>query len=268
VGQGTGPAQGPVTPSLAGYASTPLGFSQNLGQSDPSVRFISATAGFAAFLTDTGAVYSFARPEQNGQQPDGGPVRDVVSMTLAGANGQAQGMEVFGTGLLPQRTNYFTGSDPSGWYTDVPNYAGVTFANVYPGVDLLYGSPSPQQRTFEFSFSVQPGADPGVIRLSFAGAGTPSLDQNGNLLLHTGGGDVLLGAPSLYQAGATGARQAVTGGYVLTGDGTVGLSVGDYDTSRALVIDPSLSFSTYLGGSGDDKAYAIAVDGDGNSYVL
>src|SRR5262249_19702257 len=75
-------------------------------------------------------------------------------------------------------------------------------------------------------------------------------------------------APVLYQEGADGLRTTVAGRYLLLEGGDVGFEVqGAYDTSRVLVIDPAISFASYLGGSGDDIAYGVAADAAGNSYV-
>ena len=93
-----------------------------------------------------------------------------------------------------------------------------------------------------------------------------TLDGQGNLVLHTAGGDVVEHAPVVYQE-IGGVRQPVSGQFVLEGDGQVGFAVGAYDHSQPLVIDPVLSYSTYLGGSGDDDGYGIAVDAAGNAYV-
>ncbi len=90
-----------------------------------------------------------------------------------------------------------------------------------------------------------------------------SLDRAGNLVLHTSGGDVVEHAPVVYQE-VNGQRQAVAGRYVLQGNHQVAFQVGHYDHSKPLVIDPTLSYSTYLGiGFG----YAIAVDSSGSAYV-
>jgi hypothetical protein len=104
---------------------------------------------------------------------------------------------------------------------------------------------------------VAPGANPGVITLSVQGTQGMTLDGQGNLVLHTGGGDVEEQAPVLYQESA-GGQQAVTGRFVLEGKNQVGFQVGAYDPSRPLVIDPVLSYSTYLGGSAFDKASSAA----------
>ena len=59
----------------------------------------------------------------------------MVRMKLVGANPQAK---VSGLDELPGKTNYFIGNDPKKWRTNVANYAKVKYANVYPGVDLVY----------------------------------------------------------------------------------------------------------------------------------
>jgi streptogramin lyase len=93
-----------------------------------------------------------------------------------------------------------------------------------------------------------------------------ALDDQGNLVLHAGDGDVVEQAPVLYQQ-LGGVRQAVAGHYRLEENGQVTFTVGAYDPSQPLIIDPVLSYSTYLGGSTEDRGESIAVDGAGNVYV-
>ena len=50
-------------------------------------------------------------------------------------------------------------------------------------------------------------------------------------------------------------------------DGTVGFELGKYDRNSPLSIDPTLTYSTYLGGFYGDGASAIAVDAAGNMYI-
>ena len=175
-------------------------------------------------------------------------------MDLVGANAQAQA-----TGLDAQggTSNYFVGNDPSQWHTGIANYGQVKYQNVYSGVNLIYYG---NQRQLEYDFVLAPGADPGSIQLAFTGAAGIPLDSSGDLVLHTSGGDVVEHAPVIYQDN-NGVRQAVSGHYVLEANRQVGFEVGAYDPTKSLVIDPVLSYSTYLGGSGSDQAYAIAVDG-------
>src|SRR5262245_43155129 len=123
---------------------------------------------------------------------------------------------------------------------------------------LYYGS----QQQLEYDFVVSPGKDPGVIRLAFQGADSLELDPAGNLMIKVSGGQVRQHKPVVYQQEG-GSRVEVNGGYVLDAGGRVGFRVGDYDRAKPLIIDPVLSYSTFLGGVQTDKAKAIAVDSEG-----
>jgi hypothetical protein len=233
------------------YGQLPLSFEANQGQTDAQVNFLSRGAGYSLFLTPGGAVLDLG----------GGSGTDtVVAMRLLGANPAAQPV-----GLNRQAgvSNYLIGNDSTQWHTGVAHYGRVEYRNVYAGIDLAYYG---NQRQLEYDFVVAPGADPGAIRLSFDGARGMELDGGGDLVLHTAAGDLVEHAPVLYQD-AGGVRQAVAGRYVLVGDGRVGFRVGPYDHTRPMTIDPVLSYSTYLGGSGNDEGYGIAVDGAGNAYL-
>jgi hypothetical protein len=184
----------------------------------------------------------------------------VLRLQLVGAHAAAP---VVGEDPLAGTSNYFIGNDPRQWRTGIPTYGRVAYQGVYPGVDLVYYG---NQQQLEYDFTVAPGTDPGLIRLHVEGAQSPSLDGQGDLVLHTAGGDVVEHAPVLYQDRA-GGRQTVAGWFVLEEGDQVGFAVGSYDRSRPLIIDPILSYSTYLGGSGSDFGTAIAVDGAGNAYV-
>jgi len=247
------------------YGTIPLSFEANQGQTDAQVNFLSRGSGYTLFLTPTNAVLDLQQPAATGNLPSpltthDSPLTDTLSMDLVGANAQAPA-----TGLDAQTatSNYFIGNDPSQWHTGVTNYGRVEYQNVYAGINLIYYG---NQRQLEYDFVVAPGANPAVISLAFQGTQDMTLDSQGNLVLHTAGGDVVEHAPVLYQD-IGGVRQAVAGSYVLQGSHQVAFAVGAYDRSQALIIDPVLSYSTYLGGSGTDVGTAIAVDGAGNAYI-
>lgn len=178
----------------------------------------------------------------------------TVTMEIAGARRDAV-ME--GVETLAGKSNYLIGNDPRQWRTGVTHYRRVRARGVYAGVDVDYYV---QGRQVEFDFLVAAGADPGRIRLRFAGA-RPRVDAAGELVL----GEVRLRKPALYQM--AGAEQVpVEGAYRVNGDGTVGFAVGRYDRGRGLVIDPVLVYSTLLAAS-RAVVLGVAVDGAGNTYL-
>ena len=246
------------------YGHLPLSFEANQGQTDDQVQFLAQGQGYTLFLTAREAVFAFRPPAAHPQHPTRlvprpGAVQDtpdtaqsVVRMQLLGANSAPQ---VVGLEELPGKANYFRGSDPQQWRTNVPTYAKVKYAAVYPGVDLVYYG---QSRQLEYDFVVAPGADPAVITLGFEGVEHVDVDAQGNLVLSTAGGSLRFQKPVIYQE-EDGRRQAIAGGYVRKSLHQVGFHLAAYDPVRPLVIDPVLSYATYLGGSGDDEVIAASL---------
>ncbi|MFB3132946.1 MAG: SBBP repeat-containing protein, partial [Rhodothermales bacterium] len=161
--------------------------------------------------------------------------------------------------------NYFIGRDRSKWRTGVPHYARIRYEGVYPGIDLVfYGT---NQRQLEYDFTVQPGADPARIRLAIEGAKRLEIARSGDLIAHLASGEVRFKKPVIYQE-ANGKRRSIKGKYTLAEGNRIGFEVGPYDASHPLIIDPMLTYSTYLGGTGSERGDAITVDSAGNAYVV
>jgi hypothetical protein len=250
-------------------AQLPLTFEANHGQTDPQVKFLSRGKGYTAFLT-VGAIVLSLRPTGVGTAPNAHTVgatknalpipNTTLQFRLVGA---AQNPAVIGEDPQPGRVNYFIGNDPTKWQRSVPTYARVRYQNVYPGIDLVYyGS----HRQLEYDFALSPGADPNRIQFAITGANQIELDAEGNLVLQTGSGELHFQCPVVYQE-SQGLRVPVSGTYVVNDPTHVSFHVAQYDTSKPLVIDPVLVYSTYLGGSGDDQPTGIAVDSTGSVYV-
>src|SRR5258706_1049861 len=241
------------------YGKLPLQFEANGGQTHEDVHFLARGAGYSLYLTAGEAVLVLANPDAKVQKRS-----FALRMSLVGA---AREPVVTGLDELPGKANYFVGKDRSKWRTNVPTYAKVQYRNVYPGIDLVYYG---NQRQLEYDFVVAPGADPKKIVLGFKGAKKLQIDAQGELVLHASGGDIRQHKPVVYQD-IDGVRHEFAGSYVRKGANRVGFKLAAYDATRPLVIDPVvLSYSTYLGGSGDEDANrqgGIAADAAGNAYV-
>lgn len=266
------------------YGKLPLAFEVNRGQTDPQVKFLSRGNGYSLFLTSTEAVLALQKakvrrtkalepPFKKSGRPSGTDARDsddqsVLRMKLIGSRNESR---VVGIEELSGKSSYFRGKDPSRWHTQVTQYRKIKYESVYPGIDLVfYGN----QRELEFDFIISPGADPDLIELTFAGAQDIYLGEAGHLVLQTAQGPLELKKPLVYQE-VEGARKEITGSYILKSSSaasdsngkSIGLQLASYDRSRSLIVDPVLSYATYLGGSGFDEGYDIAVDSIGNVYV-
>src|ERR1022692_913181 len=235
----------------------PLIFEPNQGQADPRVKFLARGRGYSLFLDTSGAALALqAGPLSRNRHGD-----QLVRMKLVGANLAAA---IAGTDQLPGKSNYLIGNDPHKWHRGIPQFAGVHYESVYPGVDLVfYGN----QGHLEYDFRVAPGADPSRAELQFDGA--TKLELNGGDLILTGKNDggLRLQAPQIYQRDGD-RHRSVAGRFVLRATNRVGFEIGAYDRSRELIIDPTLSFSTYFGGSGSETSPSVAVNGDGFIYLV
>lgn len=263
----------PISNHRTASLRAPFAFELNHGQSDASVRFLARGRGYSLFLTPQEA--ALVLPHGAAASKASNTV-SVVRMKLVDANPE---VEVSGSDRLPGKVNYMIGNNPAKWHRNVPEFARVRYHEVYPGIDLVfYGNAG----KLEYDFEVAPEADPRLVSLLVqssdnAGSGL-KIDGSGDLTLATDGGAVRFAAPRIYQKKGTD-EQPVAGRFALRDGNRVGFEIGNYDRSRTLVIDPILSYSTYLGGTGAESCSAItgamftpgcpaiAVDSASNAYI-
>lgn len=226
-------------------ANLPLYFEPNQGQADSRVDFLSRGNGVTSYLNSREAVFNV----------NGSPVR----MLLKGA----AVTRPEGTEQLPGTSSYFRGSDQTKWRVGIPQFGKVQYRGVYPGVDVVYyGS----KGSLEYDFQIAPGADPSKIRIGYTGASRLRIDDRGDLILSTKTGDMVQKRPSVYQE-RDGVRTEIAAAYRPAGRGTVTLKIGEYDRSRALVVDPVLKYGTFFGGPGGGGAQKVKLDAAGNVYM-
>ena len=240
--------QAGATPAVS-LPEQPLAFEINHGQSDPQVAYLARGKGYTLFLEPTEAILALKSHSA---------VRRL-SMRLLGAPPRPR---LQPAAALPGRHNYYIGNDPKQWHTGIPTYGRVVSRGVYPGIDMIYHGKAGQ---LEYDFRIAPGADPHAIRLAIAGSDAMTVNPRGDLVLKVGGEQVIHRAPYAYQI-HHGSKVAVDARYHIHGR-TLAFQLGDYDHARPLIIDPSLIYASYVGGTGNDTARAIAVDAAGNIYI-
>lgn len=234
------------------FGQLPFVFEKNQGQADESVQFLGRGPGYTLLLRDQGATFKL--------RPKGQP-SSTLRTEFAGANA---GVDITGLDQLAAKTNYYTGSDPRGWHTDVSNFARVQYHNVYDGIDAVYYA---NNKDLEYDFVVAPNADPDVIKLKFAGADKLSLDQSGNLQITVNGQVMEQRAPVSYQE-SNGKHEPVESSFALTNGNQISFVIGAYDHNRPLIIDPAMRYLTYIGGfNGDDDVASVAADSQQNAYL-
>jgi len=267
----------------------PLYFIHNRGQVNPVARFYAKASRYTLWLTRSGLVFDSTRPMN--EEPRRGSMqkgphqtklpgdlkedtdryrREVTRLVFLEANPEPRMVACDEAAL---KVNYFKGSDPKKWHCDVPTAKGVVYQSVYAGIDLkVYG----MEKEVEYDWVVKAHADPGAIRFAYRNVKGTRIDDAGNLVIETEFGEMIHKKPVSYQeevqSATSGARavrrSSVEVGFKRYGEHTYGFEVGDYDENRELVIDPLvLLYSTYLGGAGDERGMAIAVDDNGCAYV-
>ena len=267
----------------ASLDALPLAFEANQGQTDPEVRYMARGNGYQLYLTSSQAILRLV-----GQRTSTSEVREMMlnkrrgpaavramfrnkarsqektsvaslRMNFVGAHARA----IDGWNQQSGKVNYFVGNDRSKWRTNIPLFGRVEYRNLYPGIDLAFRGES---KKLEFDYIVHPGADATDIALGFEGAEHLDITADGDLEIATSAGPVHLVRPLAYQE-KDGSQQIVEARFVKQGADQITFGLGPYDHDRELVIDPSVTYSTYFGGGGADYGIAIAVDASGDAFV-
>ena len=240
------------------YGQLPVLFIRNQGQLDRTVKYYVKTPAQTLYFTKEGIVFDLTRHNQAeaaGRQVE----RLVFSLDFLGANKKPA---VEGTDKDTAVVNYFNGNDPRMWRTDIPTYGEVVYHDIYPSIDLRLRG---EGNALEYDFIVKPGAKPEDITLAYNGVDSLAI-KNGELVAGTAFGYITQDRPYIYQQIGD-ETMKVAGGFRLGAGNTYGFYATAYDERYPLIIDPTLAYSTYLGGSRFDQGSGITVDAAGCAYV-
>ena len=226
-----------------------IGFVPNQGQWNETVRFRVDRAGGASFLLDNGELV---------HQVEGSD--QLIRERLINSRWEHSPV---GVDARRTRVNYFHGNDPKHWQRALPSYSQLSAPGIYPGIDLSLRLAGAE---IEKVFTIAPGASPDQIRLQLDGLTTPTLAKNGTVVGQLGDAtQVEISAPIAYQETINGVRESVAVAWRVQ-DKQLRFELGDYDPTRALVIDPILR-TTYFGGSNSDGGNP-AIGPNGNPYII
>ena len=268
-----------LMPASSALSTVPLTFEPNVGQTDPQVQFLSRGGGYTLFLTPNQAVLELLQQPATTTTPPsanpGGNASNPLGVSTGGVLGNPSAsvvrMQFLGAARGPS-----CGAGSAEQHQQLPARAVVAVVHECRQLRQRRVPEHLSRRERRSSTATPPrcsttlrwppGVDPDVIQLNFAGADQVSLDTNGNLVLQSGGGQMTAYAPVVYQT-INGVQQSVSGHYVLEGGDKVGFSIGTYDSTQPLVIDPTLSYASFVGGNSDEYGLGVAVDSAGSATL-
>jgi hypothetical protein len=247
----------------------PLSFERNAGQTDQSVAFLAQGLGGTLFFRPNEVVLSLPNgsspsPSDHLERMPHRPAasQQVLALQFLGANPAAV---VTGVDRQEGTVNYLLGDDAAEWQTNITTFSSILYNQIYPGIDLRYDGAAGQLKG---TYIVEPGADPALIRWQYAGAQTVDIDPStGDLRIRVAAGHPLVEQKPVAWQEVRGEVVPVDVRYSTTSNRSVRFALGAYDPAYPLIIDPTLTYATYLGGSSADYAYDLAVDPQGSIYV-
>ncbi|HEX4278874.1 MAG TPA: SBBP repeat-containing protein [Bryobacteraceae bacterium] len=221
----------------------PSAFVENHGQASDKVRYMGIGSEFRSWFGNRGMIL----------QKD----RTVVEISFAGGDDGRITADRPTSGAV----NYLRGNDRGAGQTGLSMFGTLHYRGVWPGIEIRYEA---ENGGVKAEYEVAPGAQADNIRLHLSASAR--IEKTGALRLHGESGDFLEDTPVLYQT-IGGRRVPVNGGFKMVSDNSIGFWTGEYDHSQPLVIDPSISFSGYFGGSSQDVITAMTLDAQNNIIV-
>ena len=247
-------------------------FIENKGQWDDQVNyrgdfssgsFFLESQGFTVLLHNTADLLLLSQRLHGHSTPlnTGQPITlhsHAYKVDFLGGNSLAQKMP---DKIQSNYNNYFLGNDPAKWAGDCRIYQAVTYANVYPNIDVRYYSDA---GNLKYDIIVRPGGNVNAIAMRYSGVENIQV-KNKELVIGTSVGDVKELYPYSYQA-QTGKRESIDCKYIVR-DNVVRFKVKDYSPTSTLIIDPTLIFSSFTGSSQDNWGYTATPGPDGSFFA-
>lgn len=154
--------------------------------------------------------------------------------------------------------NYYTTGNADSGITHVHTYKTLTYKNIYPNIDMVLHAIG---QGIKYEFIVYPGGKVSDIQLQWNGFDNIKMIENGGIFYAMALGNMMESNPVSFQG-----KKGIGSAFILKNN-RIGFETGRYDKSRTLVIDPTLNWGTYFGGSGYNEGTGVTIDAFGNVYM-
>ncbi|NET26900.1 SBBP repeat-containing protein [Okeania sp. SIO1I7] len=248
----------PTDLSINNDALTDISFIENAGQiNNTEVEYLAKANNYNLLFAQDEIIFAAA------QDIEDETTSDVVKLNFQNANPEPI---IKPLNQLPGVANFFQGNNSDNSYdsyTNIPTYAAIEYENLYPGIDLIYSSIDGNLKS---DFIISPNIDTSQIILNYSGIEEINILADGTLSIDTKLGELTEAPPIAYQE-INGQQIEVEVAYQILENNQVGFDIGEYNPNYELVIDPTVEYSTLIGGNGFDRGNGIAVDVAGNVYI-
>ncbi|MEQ8763307.1 MAG: SBBP repeat-containing protein [Planctomycetota bacterium] len=241
-----------VAQSVPKSFSAPASFVENRGQWDTPAHFIARRDG--GWVRAESGRLVLQREDAESHQGV------VVALAFDGAQTRA----IEGVQKTATTFNYFLGDDSSRWQTEVPGFEAIVYRDLYPGIDMVVRDAS---GVLEYDFVLAPGADLSQVRVRYEGIESLRVLGDERLVVETVLGPLEQKIPAAWTEGSGGDRAPVECHYRRLGEWSVGFWAPSVDQRQRLVIDPSLEWSSVIGGTDRDEILDIALTSAGRIFA-
>ncbi len=239
-------------------ARLPLVFIENRGQVDSQAQFMGTKGGLQVFFTADGFRTSLS-------QRDGQQGRHTFGTNLFHSfEGRSSDVTLTGANPLGGEVNYLIGNDPSAWVTHLETYGGVRYHGLYSGIDMIVYD---KNGKLEYDLELAPGADLSQVVVRIDGGDSLSIDSDGRLVVGTRYGELKHENPTTWSVNKDGSRTPLDSKFVLIDGQRFGFAIPDRDPSLPTVLDPGLTYGSYMGGTSREHGCGVSVDNDCDLYI-
>ena len=242
----------------------PLFFVKNEGQVNKRIKYFAKNEGKNFYFTDSGLYIVLNKEKKNHRNST--IDNNIVQIKFLNTSKR---LKMYAAGKLTGKVNFFLGKNPNRWRRNVPVFREIIYKDIYPGISLkFYGN----QRSLEYDIVVKPNSDISSLKLEYKGIKDLKIDSKGNLIaILPTGKKIIQKKPIAYQVMEE-KKVFIDSSYEILKKKEnrflFTLKLRKYDPKGVLVVDPTITYSSYFGGSDDDHAYGVAVDSNGYAYIV